>query len=225
MLRILFDEITWIRFIGSWIQVGQFFGIITFLFLLCFSSHPSSLDLPPVIYGLSLLYLITLVPSIFQDDIHGDYLTWIRTNLQSSNIVLVSYFGSKILTSYILYVCPILFLNLLLIHSLNLDQIGLYTLSFSLSAGITLCWASLFQLLFENGLANQYSLSLSSLLSLLTIPLLIPTLLVSIECLKAIVMGEYCGYYLGMQGGLFLATLAATLTLSPFIINQIEHSP
>jgi len=171
----------------------------------------------------NFILLCNLIPSYFEDDFSDGYIIW----LKGKEGILRSYFLAKILGSIPLFIAPILLLSLGCFVFLGwvapIEVILPFFINNLLSLLTVLCWGSLFQLLIGRSNLNKQGSLGTSLLSLLLLPLLIPTFLVGWEWINALVRGDYWGYYLGMQGGLFMASLATGLGLAPLVIKHTEQ--
>lgn len=172
-----------------------------------------------LLFGVSLLFVTLDQQSQFLDDWRDGYLNWLKVHGQN----LRSYFFVKVLTKFIIQLFPLLGLTLLffMVMSISFSYI-IYFLCLSLSLGIVICWGSLLAALLGVSDHKGEGETSTYFMGFLLLPLLIPTILVGIECMKALVMGQFCGYYLGMQLGLFVVTLSLSLALAPFVLNQVE---
>ena len=185
------------------------------VFLLIIISFPLTLDVssenPPEIY-LSFVWISALVVSmlgtelIFSDDFEDGTLEQHAINSQLVEIVFY-----KILVHWILIGVPIAFVAFLFILSLDFSfQLSLMTLSCLIISN----------LIFINffSLGNSLSLKKGSILGLLiTIPLLIPLLILLGKMTTAAILGlNFISYLSLLAGVMILATC-----FIPFIISFI----
>lgn len=173
-----------------------------------------------VVFNFILLSMI--IPSYFEGDFADGYINWLKARDET----LHAYFLAKIVGGIPLFIIPIVLLSLGCLFSMDLEgalnSLCPFVLHSTLSLFTALCWGCLFQLVVGGtNLAQNCSLG-TSLLSLLLIPIMVPTILVGWEFINALVQGNYWGYYLGMQGGLLIASLAMGLGLAPVIIKHTE---
>ena len=185
------------------------------VFLLIIISFPLTLDVssenPPEIY-LSFVWISALVVSmlgtelIFSDDFEDGTLEQHAINSQLVEIVFY-----KILVHWILIGVPIAFVAFLFVLSLDF--------SFQLSL-MTLFCLIISNLIFINffSLGNSLSLKKGSILGLLiTIPLLIPLLILLGKMTTAAILGlDFISYLSLLAGVMILATC-----FIPFIISFI----
>jgi len=221
----LIQEFSWVHFYQGIFHVLQSYGL--FLAFLLFSvsqlfdpeSHP---ELTVQFYGFLLFGVSLLFASLdqhflFGDDLQEGYMNWLKVQGQN----LRTYFFVKVFAKYVTQLVPLMLMTLLFFFSLSISfSYMVYFLCLGFSLGIVVCWGSLLGILF--GQSSQRGMSSSYFFGFLLLPLLIPTILVGVECMKALVMGQFCGYYLGMQAGLFMVTLSVSLVLAPFVLNQVE---
>ena len=185
------------------------------VFLLIIISFPLTLDVssenPPEIY-LSFVWISALVVSmlgtelIFSDDFEDGTLEQHAINSQLVEIVFY-----KILVHWILIGVPIAFVAFLFVLSLDFSfQLGLMTLFCLIISN----------LIFINffSLGNSLSLKKGSILGLLiTIPLLIPLLILLGKMTTAAILGlDFISYLSLLAGVMILATC-----FIPFIISFI----
>lgn len=222
---LLKDELSFSPVRNTLIQGMIHYGLLLFCLSILVKSdgsQTSQIQTLILIVVFNFILLSTLIPSYFEDDFSDGYITW----LKGKDGMLRYYFLAKVLGGVALYIAPILLLSLgcfvLLGGVAAIDVIFPFFISNLLSLLTVLCWGSLFQLLIGGSNLNKQGSLGTSLLSLLLLPLLIPTFLVGWEWINVLVRGEYWGYYLGMQGGLFMASLAAGLGLAPLIIKHTE---
>tara|TARA_B100001057_G_scaffold17865_1_gene16520 strand:+ start:3691 stop:4341 length:651 start_codon:yes stop_codon:yes gene_type:complete len=185
------------------------------VFLLIIISFPLTLDVnsnnPPEIY-LSFIWISTLVVAmlgtelIFSDDFEDGTLEQHAINSQLVEIVFY-----KILVHWVFIGIPLAFVAFLFVLSLNFS----YDLSFT-----TLFCLIISNLIFINffSLGNSLSLKKGSILGLLiTIPFLIPLLILLGKMTTAAILGlNFLGYLSLLLGVMILATC-----FMPFIIAFI----
>ena len=185
------------------------------VFLLIIISFPLTLDVnsnnPPEIY-LSFIWISTLVVAmlgtelIFSDDFEDGTLEQHAINSQLVEIVFY-----KILVHWVFIGIPLAFVAFLFVLSLNFS----YDLSFT-----TLFCLIISNLIFINffSLGNSLSLKKGSILGLLiTIPFLIPLLILLGKMTTAVILGlNFLGYLSLLLGVMILATC-----FMPFIIAFI----
>lgn len=185
------------------------------VFLLIIISFPLTLDVnssnPPEIY-LSFIWISTLVVAmlgtelIFSDDYADGTLEQHAINSQLVEIVFY-----KILVHWVLIGIPLAFVAFLFVLSLNFS----YELSL-----ITLFCLIISNLIFINffSLGNSLSLKKGSILGLLiTIPFLIPLLILLGKMTTAVILGlNFLGYLSLLLGVMILVTC-----FMPFIISFI----
>lgn len=170
-----------------------------------------------LLYGVSLLFASLDQQSLFWEDLSSGYLSWLKVHGQN----LRTYFFSKIISRIVILGIPLIGMIYLFFLSLGAPHYSAtYYLCLALSLSIVICWGSLLGVLF--GKVSHRGTSSIFFMGFLLLPLMIPTILVGVECMKALVMGQFCGYYLGMQVGLFVMTFSLCLILAPFILNQVE---
>lgn len=224
-LTIIFrDELSLFHLKNTLVQGILYYTLLLFcLSLLMKSSPPEAFDNQTLTFMMTFNFILlsTLIPPYFSGDFSDGYLTW----LKGREGMLRSYFLAKIMGGFFLAVLPIVLLSLFSCILMEIDKSLMipFSLNALLSLSTALCWGSLFQLLIGGNQSNQGSLS-TSLLSLLLVPLMVPTCLVGWEWINALVRGDYWGYYLGMQGGLLLASLSISLGLAPLIIKNTEQN-
>ena len=185
------------------------------VFLLIIISFPLTLDInsnnPPEIY-LSFIWISTLVVTmlgtelIFSDDFEDGTLEQYAINSQLVEIIFY-----KILVHWILIGVPLAFVAFFFVLSLGFA----YELSL-----VTLFCLIISNLIFINffSLGNSLSLKKGSILGLLiTIPFLIPLLILLGKMTTAVILGlNFIGYISLLTGVMILATC-----FIPFIISFI----
>ena len=191
------------------------------VFLLIIISFPLTLDVssenPPEIY-LSFVWISALVVSmlgtelIFSDDFEDGTLEQHAINSQLVEIVFY-----KILVHWILIGVPIAFVAFLFVLSLDF--------SFQLSL-MTLFCLIISNLIFINffSLGNSLSLKKGSILGLLiTIPLLIPLLILLGKMTTAAILGlNFISYLSLLAGVMILATCFIPFIISFILITHLE---
>lgn len=222
MLR---DELSFSHLRNTLVQGILYYALLLFCLSLLVKSSSQESEGQALIFMITFNFILlsTLIPSYFSGDFSDGYLTW----LKGREGLLRSYFLAKIVGGIFLLILPILLLSLIscfLMGSHTSTGILIpFMLNSLLSLLTALCWASLFQLLLGGSQTNHGNLN-TSLLSLLLVPLMVPTCLVGWEWINALVREGYWGYYLGMQGGLFMASLSISLGLAPLIIRHTEQN-
>lgn len=219
------QEVSWGHICQGAFHVLQTYGL--FIAFLLFSTsqlveteNPSHIPIQFygfLLYGVSLLFASLDQQSLFWEDLSSGYLTWLKVHGQN----LRTYFFIKFLARFVTLGIPLMGMIYLFFIALDVPYSSTtYFSCLAASLGIVICWGSLL-----GGLFGQFSHRGGSsvfFMGFLLLPLLIPTILVSAECMKTLVMGQFCGYYLGMQAGLFVMTFSLSLVLAPFVLNQVE---
>lgn len=219
------------RLFQGWFQSCQNYGF--FMVFILFSltqfspSHPQTLFLSPelfcyLFYGISLLLISLSSSPLIENDRRDGYLDFLIVTNTFHRPVLRQYFFSKLIALYTLTCLPLLCMTAIaFLISGEMTHFGwAYFLSLALSLGILCCWRQTILFLF----CGQNSSSPVYFLSFLLVPFLVPSFLIGCECIKSIAAGEFSGYYIGMQLGLFLITLSMNLALAPLVLNQVESS-
>jgi ABC-type transport system involved in cytochrome c biogenesis permease component len=217
------DELSLSRFRGALIQSSLLFSPL----FLCFSII-KEIALPQtvpffILYLFNPMVLMTLIPFCFYEDVAEGYLSWLKGREQ----LLRFYFVAKLMGGILLLIAPCLMLSgigLWLSEGQNMtfQSWGLFSLNALLSYTTLLCWGNLFQLLIGGSFKNDGMSMGVSLLSLLVLPLMVPTFIVGLEFINVLAHGDFWGYYLGMQGGLLMASFFASLGLVPLVIKHTE---
>lgn len=219
LYHLLYAEISPIHG-GQIITQGILYYILMWLCLTLFNwQQGAPLSQVQFLYLLiifNLLILLSLIPSYFTDDLAENYLVWFR----QSDTTLRLYFVAKLLGAWIQFALPLLGASLVLIKMLNLTiPLFPFCASTILFYSTTLCWGSLLQLIM--GSPQNHSLQ-GTLLTLLIIPILMPLFFVTWECINALAQGSHWAYYLGMQSGLFLTSVAVGLGIVPLAVQHQE---
>ena len=169
-------------------------GLIHYaLLLFCFSilikpdgSSTSQIQAFTLIVIFNFILLSMIIPAYFEGDFSDGYLTW----LKGRDETLRSYFLAKVIAGIPLFIIPIVLLSLGCLFCMSLGGSLVVLFPFVLSSMLSLltglCWGCLFQLLVGNNLSGNGSMG-TSLLSLLLVPLMIPTFLVGWEFINALV--------------------------------------
>lgn len=179
------------------------------------SELTKSIQILAFIAVFNTLLLFSLIPDYFQDDLKNHYTSWFQNNDSS----LRSYFFIKLLAGLTQFILPITCISLLilLMSSLSLNYFA-YTLGIFIYLTTLLAWGCFFQIL----IGNSFTSLQNTLQPLLTLPILIPLILVSSEFMKALAHNDHWEYYLGMQIGLCLMSITMTLAFIPIIARHLE---
>jgi ABC-type transport system involved in cytochrome c biogenesis permease component len=195
--------ISWIKLITVYLMVGV---ICTFPL-----AGTSAQDHIPFILGLvGVIIFMSQFQATFAEDFQDDHLAWCLAHKISPLKLVTQKLWHSIL-NLTLPLCAAYVFNL--IFWVEPTVLPLYLTAFTLTLLGLSGWALL--LTFPQG-KNQ------SILIVFILPLAIPSLLVSQSLFSAIALGQEASYYLAMNGGLALFSIALSLLLSPLAIRSIS---
>ncbi len=194
----------------SWIKLITLYLIVGTACVYPLSQSSVHLHIPFVLAILGIVVFMSQFQSVFFDDFQDDHLAWCLAH-QLSPLQLIS---QKLINSLFFLIIPLsIAYTLNLLFWIPARLLFSHLLAFSLTLLSLSGWSLLLTL--AQG-KNQ------SVLILFILPLAIPSLLITQSLFSAIALGHEASYYLAMQGGLALFSIAISALLSPLVIRSIS---
>ena len=192
-------------------RIFSVYACTCLIVLLPLTKTESISHLPLILEGLAVIVLLSYGGDKLLPDFTDGHLAWRLSHGYSASRYLLTHIGSCLWTT----ITPLTLVFFSIQWAIYpLPKTLLLTGSFIITCLTTISWGLLLALV--QGRFNQ------SWVGLMVAPLTIPQLLFSENLVYSLADFDQARYYLGMQGGLSLMSLAISIALAPVVIRNLD---